>query len=99
MSFVLAFTPPEVPLIVIVDVPVLAVPLTVNVSALLVTVGFRLNPAVTPLGRPDTESVTKPFAPLIMIVLVPFLPRAIVSALGLSDRVKLTFTVSLIVVV
>jgi hypothetical protein len=41
-----------------VTVPVAAVPLAVKVSVLVVVVGFGLNPAVTPLGKPVALSVT-----------------------------------------
>jgi hypothetical protein len=68
---------PEIPVIVTVDVPVVAVGLAVRVSVLVVVVGFGLNPAVTPLGRPEALNVTlplKPFCGVTVIVLVPFAP-------------------------
>ena len=68
---------PEPPLTVTVNVPWLAVSLTVNVNVLLDVAGFGLNVALTPLGNPETESVTWPLKPLdgvILIVLVPVEP-------------------------
>jgi len=44
------------------------------VSVLVPVVGFELNAAVTPLGKPDAERVTlplKPFNGVMVIVLVP----------------------------
>jgi len=54
---------PEVPVIVTVDIPVAAVLLAVSVKVLIAlvgVVGFVLNDAVTPFGRPDTAKVTFP---------------------------------------
>jgi hypothetical protein len=53
----------EVPLMVTVAVPVLAVLLAVSVSTLLPVVGFVPNAAVTPLGNPEAASVTLPLNP------------------------------------
>ena len=55
---------PEIPVMVTMAVPVLAVPLAVSVKVLVAVAGFGLNVAVTPLGRPDTDKATlllKPF--------------------------------------
>jgi hypothetical protein len=63
--------------IVTVDVPVVAVPLAVNVKVLEEVAGFVPNAAVTPLGTPDADKVTlpaKPFDRVMVIVLVPALP-------------------------
>lgn len=54
---------PEVPVTVIVLVPVVAVLLAVNVSTLLEVVGLTPNDAVTPLGRPEAERLTDPVKP------------------------------------
>jgi len=46
---------------------------------------------VTPFGKPDTDSVTLPLKPLsrlIVMLLVPLLPRAMVRELGESERLK-----------
>jgi len=89
----------HLPVIVTTVVPVVAVPLAVKVSELLLTAGFGLNAAVTPLGKPEAERVTRPTSGLIMIVLTPLLPCATVNVLGLADRAKVAFTVTLIAVV
>jgi hypothetical protein len=83
---------PEVPVIVTVAEPVVAVLLAVSVSTLVPVVGFVPNAAVTPLGRPDAARVTLPVNPptsVTVIVLVPLLPWVIVRLLGESDSVKL----------
>ena len=97
---------PDVPVIVTVTVPLAAVLLAVNVTVLLEVAGFGLIEAVTPLGNPDADKVTlpvKPFEAVIVIVLVPLLPRVIVRLFGEADKVKFAaveaFTVRLIEVV
>ena len=97
---------PDVPVILTVTVPLAAVLLAVNVTVLLEVAGFGLNEAVTPLGNPDADKVTlpvKPFEAVIVIVLVPLLPRVIVRLFGEADKVKFAaveaFTVRLIEVV
>lgn len=62
-SVVVAVTPPEVPVIVILLVPVAAVLLALNVSVLDALVGFVASAAVTPAGKPDTASFTLPVNP------------------------------------
>jgi hypothetical protein len=79
------------PVIVTVDVPVVAVALAVKVSALVVVPGFGLNAAVTPAGKPEAVNVTpasKPFRGLIVTVLFPALPCVIVRLVGLAEIVK-----------
>ena len=51
---------PEVPVIVTVDVPVVAALLAVSVKVLVAVVGFVPNDAVTPVGKPDAARVTLP---------------------------------------
>ena len=83
---------PEVPVMVTVADPVVAVLLAVSVSTLVPVVGFVPNVAVTPLGRPDAANVTlplNPFTSLTVMVLVPLPPCVMVRLLGESDRVKL----------
>lgn len=91
-SVVVAVRLPEVPVIVTVADPVVAVLLAVSVSTLVPVVGLVLNAAVTPLGRPDAARVTLPVNPpmsVTVIVLVPLLPCVIVRLLGESESVKL----------
>jgi hypothetical protein len=74
---------------VTVAVPVVAVLLAVSVNVLVVVVGFVLNDAVTPLGRPEADKVTlplKPFCGVTVIVFVPAVPCVIVKLLGDAER-------------
>jgi len=89
---VVAVKLPEVPVMVTVADPVVAVLLAVSVSTLVPVVGFVPNAAVTPEGRPDAASVTLPLNPptsVTVIVLVPLLPCAIDKLLGEAESVKL----------
>src|ERR1700722_3601282 len=90
---VVAIRLPEVPVMVTVAVPVVAEPLAVSVSVLVVLVGFGLNTAVTPLGRPEAARVTLPVNPpksFTVIVLTPPAPPCVmVKLLGESESVKL----------
>jgi hypothetical protein len=82
---------PDTPVMVTVTVPVAAVALAVRVNVLVEVVGFVLNPAVTPLGRPEALKVTLPVKPLTgttVIVLVPLLPWLTVTVLGEAVRLK-----------
>ena len=61
---VVAFRLPEVPVMVRVAGPVVAELFASSESVLVVAVGFGVNCAVTPLGRPaDTARVTLPVNP------------------------------------
>jgi hypothetical protein len=60
---VLAVILPEVPVIVIVAVPGVALLLAVRVKVLLLVAGFGENDAVTPLGRFTAERLTFPLNP------------------------------------
>src|SRR5207249_12080516 len=77
-----------------VDIPVAAVLLAVSVKVLIVlvgVVGFVLNDAVTPFGRPDAAKVTfpvKPFWGATVMVLEPLDPRAMVRVPGDVERPK-----------
>ena len=74
-----------------VTVPVVAVLLAVNVRVLRLVAGFELNPAPTPLGKPEADRVTlpvKPFVGVIVIVLVPLLPCVMLTLLGDADKLK-----------
>ena len=55
---------PELPVIVIVTVPVAAVLLAVNVNELVLVVLLGLNDALTPLGNPVADKLTLPLKPL-----------------------------------
>lgn len=74
---VLAVVLPEVPVMVTVDVPAVAVLLAVNVNILLPVVGLVLSAAVTPLGRPDAARVMVPLNPaksvteMVSVALLP----------------------------
>jgi hypothetical protein len=97
---VLAVRVPEVPVMVTVAAPVVAVALAVSVNTLVPVVGFVPNAAVTPLGRPEAASVTLPVNPFLsvtVIVLVPLVPCVIVRLLGESESVKLGVAVALTV--
>src|SRR5277367_1032333 len=82
---------PEVPPMVMVDVPGAALAPTVIVRVLVVLVGFGLKPAVTPVGRPFAVKVTLPLKPpdgTTVMVLVFWLPSAMVSVFGLAVRLN-----------
>jgi len=109
-TVVLCETPPPLALIVIVDVPAVAVVLAVNVSVELPEPGAAmdvgLNAAVTPEGSPLAESDTaelKPPETVVEIVLDPLLPAATERLVGDALSVKLgevaAFTVTGITVV
>jgi hypothetical protein len=90
---------------VIVDFPTVADLLTFSVNVLVEVAFAGLNDAFTPLGSPLALRATlpaKPFVGLIVIVLVPLLPSATVTAFGDAVSVKFPVddfvTVSLIVV-
>ena len=68
---------PDVPPMVMVDVPMAAVAVAASVTVLVEVVGLVPNVAVTPLGNPDAVNVTLPLNPLrgvTVIVLVPLDP-------------------------
>ena len=68
---------PEVPVIVKVTVPVVAVPLAVSVKVLEFVVLTGLKEALTPLGSPEADKLTlllKPFCGVTVTVLVPIFP-------------------------
>jgi len=83
---------PDVPVIVTVAAPVVALPLAVKVSVEELVEGFGLKAAVTPLGRPVAEKVTLPLNPFVAateIVLVPPAPPCVIVTLeGAADSVK-----------
>jgi hypothetical protein len=97
---------PDVPVIVTVAVPVVAVPLAVSVKVLLPVVLAGLKLAVTPEGKPEADRLTlplKPFTGLTVMVLVPLPPWVTETLVGEADRLKsgvgAAFTVRVTVVV
>lgn len=94
-----AVSVPEVPVMVIVAVPVAAELDAVSVSTLEPVVGFVPKTAVTPLGRPLAARVTlpvNPFAPVIVMVSAVLLPCVIetVDADGAIVKLGAMLTVS-----
>jgi hypothetical protein len=84
------FRLPLTPLTVIVKVPVAALVPAVRVNALVPVVLTGLKDAVTPLGRPEADRLTapaKPFEGVIVMLLVPWLPCAMLSAVGEAESV------------
>jgi hypothetical protein len=79
--------------------PVSAVLLAVRVSVLFVSAGLAPNFAVTPLGRPEAERVTKPTSGVTRITVAPLLPCTTVRDLGSAESVNFNMIVSLIVVI
>lgn len=82
---------PEVPVIVTVEVPVVAVELAVKVTELVEVVGLVPKLAVTPAGNPDAERVTLPVKPpegVTVTVLEALLPCVTETLLGEAESVK-----------
>ena len=73
---VLAVKLPELPLIVTVAVPVVAVLFAIRVSTLPPVVGLVANDAVTPLGKPDAVRVTLPVNPYWPVTVMVGFPEA-----------------------
>ena len=74
LSVVVCVMLPDTPVMVIVDVPRVALAATVSVSVLVEVVGLVPNPTVTPLGKPEALRVTlslNPFEGTTVMVLVP----------------------------
>ena len=89
---VLAVSDPDVPVIVSVEVPAAAALLAVRVNTLELVAGLVPNEAVTPVGSPDTASVTLPVNPpesATVMVSVVLLPWVTMSAAVAGVRVKL----------
>jgi hypothetical protein len=100
-TVVVCFKLPQVPVMVTVTVPVVAVPLAVNVRTLELVVGFVPNAAVTPVGKPDAVSVTLLLNPLVgltvMVLVPPAPPCVIVTLFGDADKLKFGVTAALTV--
>jgi hypothetical protein len=89
---VLAVVLPLVPVMMTVEVPAVAVLLAVKVTRLLPVVGLVPKAAVTPLGKPEAESVTlplNPFSGVTEIVSVALLPCVTESVDAEGASVKL----------
>jgi len=94
---------PDLPVMVIVTVPVVALRLADKVKVLEPVVGSGLKEAVVPLRMPEADKVTpelNPFAGVMVMVVVPLLLRAMLRLVGDADKLKLGagVTVSEIVV-
>jgi hypothetical protein len=77
LMVVVRVTVPEMPVMVTVAVPVVALLDAVSVNVLVPVVLTGLNDAVTPLGNPDALKATLAEKPLILftvMVLVPLAP-------------------------
>jgi len=82
---------PDVPVTVTVAAPVVAVALAVRVNNVEELLGFGLNAAVTPAGKPEAEKLTvplKPFAGVIEMVLLAVVPCTMVALVGLAESAK-----------
>jgi hypothetical protein len=80
---------PEVPVMVTLAVPTVAVLVAVNVNVLVLVALAGLKEAVTPLGRPDADKLTlplKPFCGVTVIVLVPMVPCTTLTLAGDAER-------------
>ena len=81
---------PDVPVMLMVVVPVAAVLLAVNVKTLAPVAGLVPKLAVTPLGSPEAASVTLPVnppEPITEMVLAPWLPCVMDKLLGDAESV------------
>lgn len=88
---VVCVSEPDVPVIVMVEVPMVAVELAVSVNTLLDVAGFVPNPAVTPAGKPEAERVTLPVNPpdgVMVMVLLPLVPWVTLRLLGEAESEK-----------
>jgi hypothetical protein len=89
---VLAFKTPEVPVTVMLKVPVAALLFVVRLSVLVEAVVVGLNDAVTPVGIPVAARLTlpeKPLAGTTVIVLWPLAPWSTLTLAGEGESVKL----------
>jgi hypothetical protein len=80
---------PEIPVMVTVDNPTVAVLAAESVKMLVPVVLAGLNDAVTPAGKPLAARATEPLKPLMpatVIVLLPLVPATTLRLLGEEDR-------------
>ena len=90
-SVVVFVSAPDVPVIVTVAVPTVAVAFAVSVTVLLEVVGLVPKLAVMSLGNPDADKLTLPVNPpekVAVIVLLPLLPWVTLKLAGKADSVK-----------
>src|SRR5689334_8014076 len=90
-SVVVFVSAPDVPVIVTVAAPTIAVALAVSVTVLLEVVGLVPKLAVMSLGNPDADKLTLPVNPpeeVTVIVLLPLLPWAKLKLAGEAESVK-----------
>jgi hypothetical protein len=88
---VLCVSAPDVPAMVAVNVPMFARLPTVSVKVLEEVVGFGLNDADTLTGKPEADKLTLPANPFdgaMVMVDLPFVPRAMLKVEGEADRPK-----------
>ena len=81
-----------IPVMVTVDVPVVAVELALKVTTLVDVVGLVPKVAVTPEGNPEADKVTLPVKPpegVTVTVLFPLVPCVTVKLEGEAESVKL----------
>ena len=81
----------DVPVMVSVNVPVLARLPTLSLNVLELDVGFGLKEADTLLGTPEAEKLTlppKPLAGVTVMVELPAVPRAMLRLAGEAARLK-----------
>jgi hypothetical protein len=94
IKVVVRVSPPPTPVIVRLVIPVAAVADAARVSVLLIpVVDAGLNVAVTPLGNPPALKATleeKPPLRVIVIALVPLVPRRTVRPVGFAESAKFT---------
>jgi hypothetical protein len=89
---VLWVRPPDLPVMVTVEVPTLARVPADRVSVLFLVAGSGPKAAVVPLRRPDADRVTfppKPFDGVMVIVVAPLAPRPMLKVVGEAASAKL----------
>ena len=74
LNVVICVMLPDTPLMVIVDVPMVALAAAVNVSVLVDAVGLGLNPPVTPFGKPEALNVGLPLNPFMGTTVMALVP-------------------------
>lgn len=75
-NVVVLVRPPDVPVMVTVNEPVVAVPVAARVKTLLAVAGFVAKVPLTPLGKPDAAKLTLPLKPLSALIEIVVEPEA-----------------------